>query len=522
MIGIRHILEIEAWDGEQIITLRYASGEFTTTANETPANTLIAGGIIDPGLLKYSMFSGGKTFGASSYSFGEVVLSNYKRTLDFMKGYSFDGRTIRLYEAPLGSLFPAQYTIIYTATIERITFGIDDVKFSLKGKQLDLSVPVPSGTFAGDNVGASGVEGGEDLKGKPKPFLLGRAFNLTPIQCNTSKLIFAVSPATGVAAIYMGSLFAVYDGGLELQYEGTYVDQADMEANAPSPGKYKVWEQGGYFRLGSSPAGVITCDAASYGRSVTAKPGNLISDLLTLVGADYNAASINALNAGFRAECGVFLGNGEPVSAALDLICSACGAYWYFDANGTLFVGQFVDPVNAVSDYTINTGSTIVSKATIKSTQDTQGGIPAHIVTLLRSKNETTQTEVFGRVTEARKVWLKEQWRKTQIVNPEVKTNHPLSEELKIETSLTQENTEEATRRAALYSVQRDLIDIDVPIDTFGHTSNIRPGMIVTLVLEDTTTQVLLHRFGYVSKKMAVVGYIENRISEKLTLSLWG
>lgn len=523
MNDIRQTIEIDAWNGASVETLRYTvSPDYTTTPGDIPANTVIPVRIADPGLQKFAMFSGSKTFGASTYSFGEVILTNKDNGLDSIKPYSFDGREIRLLEGPIGAAFPSGYARVYTAVIDSVTWGWDKVTFSIKGKQAAMDTPVPCGTFQGNNVLPAGVEGGESLEGKHKPFLLGRCYNITPTLCNTSKLIYAVSPATGIACTYMGSMFAVYDGGVELTYEGTYTSQADMEANAPSPGKYRVWEQGGYFRLGSPAAGVITCDAASYGRSVTARPGNLIADLLTLSGHSFNATSINALNAAFRGECGVFCSSGETVSATMDKICSACGAYWYPDQYGIIQIGQFADPDTLTADYTLSTRGTAIHAAEVQKSQDTTGGIPAYCVTLKRSKNWTTQTDVFAAVTDARKEWLAEEWRTTQIIDADVLTAHPKSEEMEIETSLTQANVAEATRRAGLYSVPRNLVELTLSLDAFGSTANIRPGLCISLSLEDITVPGITHRYGFIDKKMLLIGYTINRVTERISATLWG
>lgn len=523
MNDVRQIIEIDAWTGAAVETLRYTvSPDYTTTPGDIPANTVIPVRVIDPGLMKFTMFSGSKTFGASTYSFGEVILSNNDKGLDPLKSYAFDGREIRLLEGALGAAFPSGYATIYTATIDSVTWGWDKVTFSIKGKQASMDTPVPCGIFQGNNVLPAGVEGGESLEGKYKPFLLGRCYNITPTLCNTSKLIYAVSPATGIACTYMGSMFAVYDGGVELTYEGTYSSQADMEANAPAPGKYRVWEEGGYFRLGSSAAGTITCDAASYGRSVTARPGNLIADLLTISSHSYDAASVAALTSAFRGECGVFCPSGETVSATMDKICSACGAYWYPNQYGIIHVGQLVDPATLTADYSISTRGTAIHAAEVQKAQDTAGGIPAYCVTLKRSKNWTVQTDVFAAVSDARKEWLAEEYRLTQVSNATVLNAHPKSEEMQIETCLTQGNAAEATRRAGLYSVPRNLVELTLSMDAFGSTANIRPGLCISLSLEDIAVPGTTHRYAFVDKKMLLIGYTINRVTERISATLWG
>lgn len=527
MIGVRQVIEIDAWNGTDVETLRFTvAPAFTTLPGDTPPSAVVQSGLIDPGLMQFSMFSGNKTTGPSSYAYGEVLLDNSDRSLDYLKGYGFDGRELRMLEAPIGSEYPSGFTLVYTATIGGIpSFEWDEVSFSIRNKQADLDVPVPAGTFLGNNSPPAGVEGDADLAGQSKPMLLGRCYNVSPVLCNSSKLIYAVSPATGVSVSYMGSRFAVYDAGVELIYEGVYASQADMEANAPSPGKYRVWELGGYFRLGSSRAGTVTCDAVSYGRSVTAKPGNLITDLLTLNGTGYDSASIAQLNADFTSESGVFTREGK-ISDVLDLLASSAGAFWYFTPQGVFKVGRLVDPAGLAADYTISTRGTAIHRAKLANSEDTTGGVPAHIVTMLRSRNYTPMTDVAGIVSVERKAWLEEEWRKTQKVTPSVKTDHPLSEELIIQTALTQDNSAEVERRAGLYSVARDILELELSIDAFGSTSNLWPGLCVAVDLEDATQGSLLHRFNYINKKMILIGFTIDRNADngngRITATFWG
>jgi hypothetical protein len=518
-----YVFIVDMWNGSSVITRMITARPSKTGDGTKP--TQITAGILDPGLLKFVAFSSGKTFGKSDYSYGVAVVNNNNRDLDYLKAYSFDGRSFKMFEGSDVAVFPSGFTQVYTATIDSVSFAWDQIAFTLRGRQAEFDVPLPSGIFAGTNAPPLGIEGGDSLKGKYKPFLLGRAFNFKPVICNDSKLIYAVSPATGIAVQYMGSLFHVYDKRVLLGFGGLYSDQTDMETNEPLSGTYKVWEEGGYFRTGMSVTD-LTCDAVNFGRSVTARPANLIADLLTLAGFSYDTTSITNLNNSFRSEVGVYIpAGGATIAFVIDAICSSCGAYWYFDAVGTFMVKQFVDPATLSPEYTLNTSTDGIETVSIEQTRDTAGGVPAHILTLLRSKNYTIQTDVAGIVTEESKTWSKETWRKTQVIDETVKTAHPSSEELIIETTLTcitQDDTAEAERRAALYSVERDLIVLNVPLDIFGSTANLVPGLCIALELEDVKIDGTEYRYGYTSKNMAVIGFTINRVSERIDLTLWG
>ena len=522
-IGLRQVLEIDGWNGSVLTTFKYTT---------LPAASGMEARIIDPGLLQYTMFSSGKTFGASIYAFGSAILDNTDNGLDNLATYSFDGRAMRLFEGPVGNTYPTGFNQVFAASIDSISFDWDSLTFTLRDRQADMAVPIPTAAFAGTCLPATptGVGGGADLLGKRKPLLLGRCFNIKPTLCNPYSLIYEVSSANGIDFSYMGSAFQMYDNGTPWSAGLPYASQLDMETSAPLPGQYRVWEAGGYFRINSATSDV-TCDAVSKGRAMTAMPGNLIVDLLTLAAANvpalsgltWDASSITALNGSFKAECGVYLQDGDLISDALDKICSACGAYWYFSPLGVLTVGQFKDPMGLTPAAPTLATDVNVYTITRQKTQDTVGGIPAHTITLLRSKNYTVMTSPVSSLAADRKAWLAEEFRKSSLYNAGVKTSHPLSQELVIETCLTQDNPAEVTRRAALYNVPRDLWDAEVPSDIFPSTASVFPGLCLRLDLTDYLDGVgVVHRYNTILKNTVVVGFTINRITKRINLTLWG
>jgi len=516
----RYVSVIKGWNGGSETTFYFASdGDFTTKVTDTPSNTLIPGKIVDAGLIQWDMFSSGGTYGASKFAFGEVVLDNLDNSLDYLYSYGFDGRTIEMYEGDLGAAFPYGFTKLYTATIGYINPEWHTISFVIRDAQIKMDIPVPSGIFSGDNVRPNGVNGESDLLGKYKPMVLGRIRNMKPILCNASKLIYAVSPINGISVQYMGSDFRVYDRGVPMVYGGTYINQADMENVPPYPGQYKVWETGGYIRLGSSVSD-LTCDVVSYGRSSTARPGNLIRDLLTICSIPFNTSSMDTLINSFSEECGVYI-CGDTIASVMDKLCSACGGYWFPDQYGVIQVGRVLDPTTLSAAFALSTSINVYSVKPTKN-KDTASGVPAHTFTLLRSRNPTVQTDLAGIVAASRKTWLAEEWRKTQVVNASIKSAHPLSEELTIETCLSNAATAECTRRADLYMADRYTFELTTDLDVFGSAANIVPGMCIVVDLEDIINQVTTHRYNIVDKKMMLIGYTQDRTSNRATLKLWG
>jgi hypothetical protein len=518
--GGASVIPTEVLDGQGIVS---GITTFKLCGNPTFGDGWISC-IENPGLVRSEMFDGNKTFGVSKYSYGEIVLNNradeangiIQGPLDHFRDYNFDGREVRLYQGEPGMAYE-DFTLIYNVTIDHISFDWEQITLTLRSRQAELDIDLDGGTFLGNNALPLGVEGIEsDLKGKPKPILIGRVFNASPILCNTSKLIYAVSPATGVDCTYMGSEFKVYDKGIPLTYFGTYSSQSDMEQNAPPPGHYMVWEDGGYFRVGSSPAGNITFDGASRNRAVTGKVANLIKDVLTLAGFIdmIDTVSSDQLASVAPYEAGVYITNKQSVSNVIDMLCSANGAYWYFNINRKMIVAQFTDPADAVAvDYAFDSDD-IVEKFKREKIKDTQGGIPIHTLQLNYAQNYTIQTDPAGSTAPGRRAWLKEKWRTMEVKDSSIKTKHPVASVLTIDTTMTRRDGAEAIRRFDLYSVDRDLISYDTPLETFGNASALRPGLCFSIDFNS--------RFGFAQKKMILVGHTVNHATEEVSLTLWG
>src|SRR5574340_223539 len=130
------------------------------------------------------------------------------------------------------------------------SFSWKEIAIRIKNRQLELNTPIQTTKYAGTNSLPDGLEGVSDIQGKSKPLLFGQCKNITPVLVNTSRLIYQVNDGAIIT-----TNAAVYDNGVALTKGADYASQADMETNAPAAGAFRLWLAGGYFRLGSTPAG---------------------------------------------------------------------------------------------------------------------------------------------------------------------------------------------------------------------------------------------------------------------------
>ncbi len=204
------VLEVFDIAARQDVKLFFSNVGLASTPSDFPENTFFDPRIIRPIRIQRNMFAPGRTFGPSQVGLGDLVLTNADGGLDFLDDYAFDGRRITQYRGRRGA--GGKFKQVLVASIAGKPILTRD-KFVLKvrDRQTDVDVEVQATKYGGGNALPLGLDGvASDLRGKPKPFLVGKVINIAPPVVNTSKLIYQVHD--GVIA----SLDAVYDRGVNL------------------------------------------------------------------------------------------------------------------------------------------------------------------------------------------------------------------------------------------------------------------------------------------------------------------
>lgn len=365
-----------------IKTLRYA------TKGGTYGGNYYDGRVLQPGNYKAALFADGKTYGASQIGFGEVRLNNSDGVLDPLLDYGFTGRSIVFYKYTVA----AGLVRLNNRLMEQPVFTLDEIGIRIKDPQARLNIPIQPTKYAGTNSLPNGLEGTDDIKGKPKPLLFGTVKNITPVLVNTARLIYQVS--TLLATISM-----VRDKGGDLIMGADYVSQADMEANPPLIGYFRTWPTatGTYFRLGTSAFGAVTVDATTGAAQANRTAAQLAKAILTRTPPAITpwAADITILDSANGAEMGIYISNEMMISDALDLVLGSVGAWYTFDYNDVFRLAQFTLPT-AMEDVTL-TQNNILSMKRVAS-NDPGRGVPISRVNMGYDKNFTVQTDVAGKL----------------------------------------------------------------------------------------------------------------------------
>ena len=512
--------------------LYLSSTGFVSKPTDTPPDTVFDPVIKKAATMKRDMFGSGTTMGRSRVGFGDLIVANPDGALDGWIPHAFDGRVITIYYGDDDAAFPSGFTKL-VGTMEVAEFTRDEVRLRLRDRQAELDVPFQTTKYAGDNSLPNGLEGVSDLKGKPKPICYGTPSNISPPMVNTSKLICQVSDGA------IDDVTTVYEDGdgTTITQGADYPDEATLLSTAPSAGTYRVYPEGGYFRLGSAPAGVITCDPVE-GADAAARTAAQIATagVLTKKGqtsADWSASDITALDTANNDVLGFWSGLQETTPArVLDEVLGSAGAWWGYDQLGifrtkVLVTPAAVDPVVTFrsplmdpSTLDVQTGN--LNSATIVfdlagplqkvPVQDPGHGIPLYRQKICHSKNYTVQTAELGSVTDAERVRLGQPHLEEFAEDLSIQTAHLLAVEQVDGSLLTSASdaASEATRRLNLRKVLRQRFEFLVGLNA------------TTLALDlGSVVGVVNHRFG-LADTFVVISVAPNPAARTIRLEVWG
>ena len=491
-------------------TFYYSTDRYVTSPSDTPPNVAFEAGLVDAGSLGVSAFSDGKTGGASSLQIGEIVVANDDGMLDALMTYSFDGRAVSIYSGDPSAAFPSGFSLVFTGTVESVEADWQKIIFRLKDKEWKLSLPVLTTLYAGTNSLPNGLEGTvSDLKGKVKPRVYGQVYNVPTAFVNTSKLTYQVSD------IAVADIQAVYDRGVSVTKGADFANSTLLQAATPAAGTYVTCFAEGYFRLGTTPSGIITADVLQGANAAARTAAQIIKTLGLASGlsvGEISSADVTALDAANSNVIGVFIDSDAHYTAVMDDIANSVGAFHSFDGQGVLRMGQLTapsgTPIVTLEEFDIMEG---VSRKPPK-----DNGLPLWRVTVGHTKIYTVQnSDLAGAVTAVQRAILEQEYRTEASADASVKTQWLLADEFRRDTLLTSaaNAATEAARLLAMYKVQRTVYEVGIDLSVF--TSN-------SLKMLDVVA-LKINRFGMSSgKSFRIIGYNISLSDNRVILSMWG
>lgn len=328
------------------VTLLYSSHGYTSHSTDLPARTWYDGRIAGEVTVERAI-AGRDGIGGLARVFAEVQLANLDGGLDaLLRDYALDGRMVTVL---LGGPDDARdtYGVVFRGVVDSLTATEAALALRLSDGLAKLDRPIQDTTYAGSGA----LEGGADLKDKPKPEGWGKALNIAPPLVDSTKLIYQVRDGA------INDVPEVRDRGIALIREADYGSAAEMNATAPTAGRYRVWPAGGYFRLGATPAGTVTCDAEldASGAGYVNRTGDILLRILGafLTSSEINPTSFVQLNADAPGAVGIWIGaESRTVADVMDELLAGIGAFGGFSRLGTFTVGVVAAPAGiSVASY---------------------------------------------------------------------------------------------------------------------------------------------------------------------------
>lgn len=476
---------------------------------DAPANTAFDAVLIDPGYIGLSAFSDGKTEGASQLQTGDIVIGNADGEYDGWKDYSFDGRPVVIRRGE-GGEYPADFETIFTGTVESVVVDLTKAVVRIKDKAAIFDLPVLTTKYAGTNVGATGLEGtADDIKGRVKPRVYGKVFNVAPPCVNTSKLTYQVSDRA-VSQIVAKVQGRAWTAG------ANYATSALLTAASltPSSATYATCLAEGLFRLSDDPGGLVTADATEAGTDEPMTAAQIMWALAEdsgLSGAELDEQEFAELDADAPYVIGLYVDDERTFREALDRAAGSVGAWYNFDTSGVFRCGQLKAPGAPVADLI----EADVLRGFNRDVAD-RDGIPTWRVTVRYRRNVTTQTtDLAGAVTAAERAALAQEYRTVVAEDPAIKNQWTKAPEIIVETALTEEADAqaEADRLLALHKVRRDLFDTPLSTEALDQGA-----------LDIMETASLTHsRFGLAGgRPLRILGRRLELGKRIIRLKLWG
>jgi len=507
VVGVTYV---NAADTEQVIY--FTTRPFTTSGTDTPAHTIIEDRIFNPALVRRDIFDIATTGGASRVGYGDLVLRNDDGALDWLLDRPIDGRTLTIYVgADNATDFPADYETI-ALTMDQPEGSQSDITVRIRDRQVVTSRNLQDNLYGGTNALPNGVDGIiSDLKNKPKPILYGRCFNVEPIFVNTSRNIYQVNDGA------LRDVTAVYDSGALLAHGLDYASEAAMFATVPTAGTFRVWKAGGMFRIGTTAAGQVTCDAVEgqWPRDRTAAQIflRLLTERAGLSSGQISATDLTTLNAQQPASIGFYASNALTVASVLDQIATSVGAWWATDLTGTFRLVRLDLPSGTPA---LDLNAEDFTQGSIKRIPLTDNAIPSYQTTVRCVPNWTVQEQgLVDGVRAARRNRLAQPYQDASTVDALVRARYLLSQERTINTLLVclVAGEVEAIRLQSLYGARRDRYDVTIQADT-ATLAALDLGVVVRMTY---------NRFGLDAGRLfRVIGYQMDPVEGVVSLTVWG
>jgi hypothetical protein len=396
-----------------VVTLRYSTHGYISQGADSPAYTWYDGRLTADEIRVERTSAGRDGVGGVTTIFAECALLNNDGQLDLLKkNYSIEGRPARILVGDPGAAL-STFGKVFTGVVQNVTIGTDLLRFRLSDGSAKLQRRLNETAY----LGTGGLEGGADLKGKRKPKLWGKGFNIPAPLVDSTNLVYQVNDGT------IKSIDAVFDRGVALT----------PVAGAPAPGQFQANLANGTFTLGATPAGTVTCTAQgdASGAGYVSRTSDIVLRMLNIAGlnaSEIEPSSFSRLNSDAPADVGMWIGL-DPVTVgdAVDALLAGIGAFGGFARAGGFTVGVIKNALGEAPAASF-TAEDILELERVPLPAPVDPVVWRALVGYQR--NYTVQTDLAASVTAAQRVFAAQELRLSKVDDASVQSRHLLALEL--------------------------------------------------------------------------------------------
>lgn len=506
-------------DGEEgsadEVDLYYSDRGYESQVADSPAYQLFPGRLKQPLSIERSVPITPLDDQRVAAQVGAIELVNSDGALDnVVESYAVDGRRVRVL---VGSRTDAlsSFTTIFDGSGAKSPWSMDRSRSRLSVRDNGILADLQ---LQQSHYGGTGeADGTADVEGRPIPFMMGQVENVTPILVNPSFNIYQVHVRT------MAGVDAVYDGGVALTFDGDYADYAALKAATIAAGRYATSLAAGLVRTQTTPTFDLTVSARGDAFGVyTDTIGGMMLRALQYASVDASKidnGSFTSLASSFPYAAGIYVDDERLISDVLNELSRSAAAYWgdsgvVLSGIGKIGCGRILAPDTSAMWYLGGDGGIPVLNL-VPMDLPSSVSPPPRRITWGYQKNYTVQigSALAGSVSQTRRQFLAEQFRKVDALSTSVEAKHNLADDWPlIQSNLFTEAGAIAIRdeQLALHALDRKLFR--VTLNSYAHAISI-----------GETVRATWPRYGLATgRNLRVVGKSEDAGRRRISLKLWG
>ena len=485
--------------------------------DDTPAATWVPGKLSGNFNYEIAIFSGADPTQGGSATVGVLELLDPDGELDGLRTLGWDGAPLMLLRGEPEAAYSTFSTVARLSTA--------GLRYNTRKKEIllrDLAWRLTQAELHGQRYGGTGgADGDATLAGRIKPYCVGSAFNIPPLQIGATGLVYQVSCSSVLG------IDTVKDGGAPLTFDADHATYDLLAAATVAPGIYATCLAHGLFRLGSAPVYLVTADVRGdndtiAGASYPHTRAQIARRIATGRGAirlddpaDIDGAAFEALEQRQTATLGYFWDNEITKASALAEVMAGCLGWWTMRLDGRIAIGQMEDPAGTAPLFSLSyptADGSVESRVDEPAMTDYR---PPRRTTLMgwsRNYAPMSANQIAGSVAQATAAILRQDSRFTVSDDPWVAAGYPTAPVVAVAGGFANESDArlEGDRQGRLLRTRREYYEIAAVIDPFADVA----GRVIAVLAAD--------RLGLGAARNLFCFGIAVNGNAKPVLKLWG